>query len=317
MGGLVPAVKERLQREQYYKPFLSRVNVEYGKVFPYNLNETNITYAYPTVGFPQPPRDDFTTCKVEEDTYPADFVFGVATAAYQIEGAWNEDGKGQSIWDEFVRIPGTITNGDTGDVADDFYHKYKEDIQNMIDLGFKTYRMSLSWPRILPDGIASNPNQAGVDFYMTIIDLCIAARIEPLITLYHWDLPATLNDKTDHGGWLNPTIIDRFNEYADFCFKTYGHKVKRWITINEPQSVSWLGYGQGIHAPGRCSPYMLSTCEANGGGGDSTREPYLVAHHLLLSHATAVKTYRDKYQKTQGGEIGLCINAGWAEPWDL
>ena len=217
MGGLVPHVKERLQRELYYKPFLSRVSVEWSKVFR-GVEESPLNFAYPSPGFPGNGKADFTSCKVSEDTYPKDFAFGVATASYQVEGAYNIDGKGQSIWDEFVRIPGTISNGDTGDVADDFYHKYKEDIKMMKDLGIKHFRMSLSWPRLLPDGIATNPNPLGVQFYNDVFDELEKAGIEPWVTLYHWDLPSALNDKTSTGGWLNPLIVDRFNEYAEFCF---------------------------------------------------------------------------------------------------
>jgi beta-glucosidase len=158
----------------------------------------------------------------------------------------------------------------------------------MKTLGFKTYRFSLSWPRLLPDGTTDNVNQKGVDFYMNVIDALIAADIEPLITLYHWDLPSALNDNTANGGWLNYNITYLFADYAEFCFKTYGSKVKKWITINEPQSISWIGYGAGVMAPGRCSDYMNPKCNETGGGGDTPTEPYIVAHHLIIAHARAV-----------------------------
>jgi beta-glucosidase/6-phospho-beta-glucosidase/beta-galactosidase len=128
-----------------------------------------------------------------------------------------------------------------------------------------------------------------------VLDELIAANIEPWVTLYHWDLPAALNDKTSTGGWLNPDIQDKFNDYADFCFKTFGAKVKKWITFNEPQSFCWIGYGIGIHAPGRCSPYMGDHCLKDGGGGNTSTEPYITSHNVILSHAKAAKTYRTKY----------------------
>lgn len=129
--------------------------------------------------------------------------------------------------------------------------------------------MSFSWSRILPKGTVDEPNQKGIDFYNNVLDALLAANIQPWVTLYHWDLPAALNDKTSTGGWLNPDIQDKFNDYADFCFKTFGAKVKKWITFNEPQSFCWIGYGIGIHAPGRCSPYMGDHCLKDGGGGNT------------------------------------------------
>lgn len=178
-----------------------------------------------------------TTVSCAESLYapfPRDFAWGAATAAYQIEGAWNVDGKGRSIWDDFCLNQGVIDNGDTGEVADDYYHKYKEDIELMKGMGLKHYRMSISWPRILPNGRADNINAKGLAFYNDVIDTLIAAGIEPWITLYHWDLPADLDDKTGHAGWLNSNITYLFNDYAEVCFKAFGDRVKRWITINEP-----------------------------------------------------------------------------------
>ena len=199
-------------------------------------------------------------------------------------------------------------------MADDFYHKYKEDIAMIKKLGFKHFRMSFSWSRILPLGtIEGGINQKGVDFYMNVIDEFIANGITPWVTLYHWDLPSALNDKSDKGGWLNDGISDVFADYADFCFKTYGGKVKRWLTLNEPWTYTWLGYGAGVHAPGRCSS---DECKRIGGGGNTGTEPYIVAHNSILAHAKAVNVYRTKYQKEQGGEIGFTTNTNFALPYN-
>jgi len=220
----------------------------------------------------------------------APFVWGTATAAYQIEGAWNIDGKGLNIWDIYTQYPNITYQNQTGQVADDFYHRYQEDINTMVKLKIKHFRMSLAWSRILPKGTVDSPNPLGVDFYNRVFDALHAAGITPWVTLYHWDLPAALNDKTSTGGWLNPDIVNKFNDYADFCFKTFGDKVKNWLTFNEIQQFAWGGYGGGGQAPGRCSPKYQAFCEPLGGGCDSSTEPYIAAHHAFLSHALAVKT---------------------------
>ena len=254
---------------------------------------------------------NFSLCKL----FP-NFTWGAATAAYQVEGAWNIDGKGPSIWDTFTHIPNRTANNATGDVATDFYHRYLEDISTMKSLGIKNFRMSLSWPRLLPNGTVDQPNPQGVDFYNKLIDALLAADIEPWVTLFHWDLPAALDNKTPTGGWLNPNITNIFNDYADFCFENFGDRVKHWITFNEIQVFAYYGYGQGFNAPGRCSPDVASWCQEIGGGGNSSTEPYIVAHHALLSHGLAVQTYRQKYQESQNGTIGLTINTNFAEPYD-
>ena len=168
----------------------------------------------------------------------------------------------------------------------------------MRNLGVKNYRMSISWSRILPTGTVDNVNQKGVDFYNNVLDALIAAGIQPWVTLYHWDLPSALFGKGPTDAWLGTKIIDQFNDYADFCFKTFGPKVKRWLTFNEPMSFVGAGYGSGSDAPGRCTQGIVrDDCDSVGGGGNSATEPYIVAHNVILSHGTAVKTYRDKYQK--------------------
>ena len=255
---------------------------------------------------------DITYCT----TFPEDFAWGVSTAAYQVEGAWNVSDKGLSIWDVFSHIPGRIQNNDTGDVADDFYHKYPEDIKMMQAMGIKNFRLSFSWARILPNGTTDRPSADGIAFYNNVLTALLEAGIEPYVTLYHWDLPQALNDKTVTGGWLNPNIPNKFNEYADFCFKTFGDKVKFWLTFNEISCISWLGYGAGVLAPGRCSPNYGDWCQDIGGGGNSSTEPYIVNHRALLSHGLAVQTYKTKYQSIQGGKIGLTINSEFALPYD-
>jgi len=236
--------------------------------------------------------------------FPPGFQWGVATAAYQVEGAYKEDGRGMSIWDIFSHEPGKTANGDTGDVADDNYHRYEEDIRLMKNMGVDYYRFSISWSRILPTGeLPTNP--AGIEHYNTLIDLLLKYNITPFITLYHWDIPQALDVK--YGGWLNTSMADYFALYADVCFANFGDRVKRWLTFNEPLSFCWIGYGSGVHAPGRCSD--RSQCAA----GNTSTEPYLCTHSVLLSHAAAVQVLRQKYSK-QGAEIGITLNCDWAEP---
>ena len=163
--------------------------------------------------------------------FPVDFVWGVATSAYQIEGAVKEDGRGASIWDNFVRIPGAVLDNSTGEVADDHYHRWKEDVALMKSLDVKAYRFSIAWSRILPTGRGA-VNEAGIQFYDRLVDELLANSIEPWITLFHWDLPQALQD--DFGGWLDPRTVDAFTEYASVVFQRYAPKVKRFITLNEP-----------------------------------------------------------------------------------
>ncbi|KAH3764001.1 glycosyl hydrolase family 1 [Pelomyxa schiedti] len=238
--------------------------------------------------------------------YPSDFVWGTATASYQIEGAVSQDGRGASIWDTFSHTPGKTANGDTGDVADDSYNLYPEDISLMKELGVKAYRFSIAWSRIMPTG-EMPISQAGIEHYSVLIDTLLDAGIDPYITLYHWDLPQDLHDK--YGGWLNDTIIDLFTSYADVCFSSFGDRVQHWITFNEPHEVSWQGYGIGTMAPGRCSD--RSKCPE----GDGETEPYIVSHNILLSHAQTVDLYRKKYQIQQGGIIGMTLNSDYYIPW--
>ncbi len=197
-----------------------------------------------------------------------DFLWGVATAAYQIEGAWNEDGKGVSIWDTFTHQKGKIKTKENGDIACDFYHRYPEDLSNVKEMGFDVNRFSLSWSRIMPNG-TGEINQKGVDFYHKVIDECLAKGLQPWITLYHWDLPQALEDK---GGWTNREVINWFSEYVEFCTKTFGEKVKNWMVLNEPAAFTALGYMLGMHAPGKrgfnhfgAAVHHAAMCQAEGG----------------------------------------------------
>ena len=181
------------------------------------------------------------------------FKWGAACASYQVEGAWNIDGKGPSIWDTFSHKKRKIHNQENGDLAADFYHRYKEDISLLKDMGFGVFRFSISWSRIFPEGTGKiNPN--GVEFYHQVIDECIAAGIEPWITLYHWDLPQALEDQ---GGWANREVLGWFSDYVSFCTEEYGNKVKNWMVMNEPAAFVGLGYMLGYHAPGKKGLYKF------------------------------------------------------------
>ncbi|MBN2850867.1 MAG: family 1 glycosylhydrolase, partial [Erysipelotrichaceae bacterium] len=174
-------------------------------------------------------------------------LWGSASAAYQVEGAFDQDGKGPSIWDRWVKLPGKTFEGTNGDIATDHYHRFKEDVALMKEMGLEAYRFSISWPRLIPDGVGE-VNQAGIDFYSQLIDTLIENQIEPVVTLYHWDLPASLQDKYE--GWLSRDIVADFTQYADLCFKHFGGRVKYWIILNEPNIFTSLGYILAMHPPG-------------------------------------------------------------------
>ncbi|XP_064612088.1 cytosolic beta-glucosidase-like [Liolophura sinensis] len=227
--------------------------------------------------------------------FPPDFMWGIATGSYQIEGAWNEDGKGPSIWDTFSH-EGKNYNNDTGDVACDSYHKWEEDVANLKRLGVKHYRFSISWPRVLPDGTTAQVNQKGIEYYNNLINAVRGAGIKPMVVLYHWDLPQALQDA---GGWLNESIVDRFNDYARFCFKTFGDRVPFWVTFIEPWSIIWLGYGNGIFAPGIQSP---------------AEDPYIAGHNMILSHVQAFHTYKNEFYGKFKGKVGITADLQWKFP---
>ena len=227
--------------------------------------------------------------------FPDDFVWGSATSAYQIEGAWREGGKGLSVWDTFSHTPGKTANGETGDVACDHYHRFREDVALMAEMGLKAYRFSISWTRIQPTG-QGPANLDGLRFYSELIDELLAHGITPYVTLHHWDLPLILQQ--EHDGWLSPLMADIFSNYARICFEHFGDRVRHWITLNEPWVTAIVGYGEGVFAPGRVS----------------TDEPYVAAHEMLRAHAAAVHVYRSEFQSAQGGVIGMANNCDWREP---
>ncbi|KAK7262567.1 hypothetical protein RJT34_30141 [Clitoria ternatea] len=242
--------------------------------------------------------------------FPDAFIFGTASSAYQYEGGAKEGGRGPSIWDTFThKYPDKIKDGSSGDVAIDSYHRYKEDVAIMKDMNLDAYRFSISWSRILPHGkLSGGINQEGIDYYNNLINELIANGLQPFVTLFHWDLPQSLED--EYGGFLSPRIIKDFQDYAELCFKEFGDRVKHWITLNEPWSYSQNGYTVGNMAPGRCSAWLNSNCT----GGDSSTEPYLVTHHQLLAHAATVHVYKTKYQNFQNGLIGITLLVNWAVP---
>ena len=217
--------------------------------------------------------------------FPAGFRWGAATAAYQIEGAAAEGGRGPSIWDTFCRTPGKVLGGDTGDVAVDHYHRFPEDVALMSGVGLTAYRFSISWPRVQPSGTGAF-NQEGLDFYRRLVDALLEAGIEPWPTLYHWDLPQPLEDA---GGWPERETAHRFAEYADHVHAALGDRVRHWTTVNEPWCAAFLGYASGEHAPGRLDP------------AGSLR----AAHHLMLGHGLAVEAMR---ARRPGNRFGAAVN---------
>jgi beta-glucosidase len=223
--------------------------------------------------------------------FPNEFVWGVATSSYQIEGAAAEDGRGESIWDRFSKTPGKVKDGTNGDVACDHYHRFREDIALMKDLGIRHYRFSVAWPRILPAG-RGKVNPAGLDFYGRLVDALLEAGIQPFVTLYHWDLPQVLQDE---GGWAKRSTAEAFVEYAGAVARSLGDRVKKWITHNEPWCASLLSHQQGIHAPGL----------------KDYRTALAASHHLLLSHGLSVPVIR---AASPGAEVGITLNLTPAEP---
>jgi beta-glucosidase len=220
--------------------------------------------------------------------FPTNFLWGAASAAYQVEGAWNEDGKGESIWDRFAHTPGKIKNGDTGDFACDFYHRYPEDIATMAELGFTAARISCSWPRILPQG-KGTVNQRGLDFYNRLVDELLRHGIKPFVTLYHWDLPQALEDLD---GWRSRDTAEYFRDYVALVANHLGDRVKHWIVLNEPWMFTMLGHFQGIHAPGRRNPL----------------EALRAAHVVNLAQGLSVRALRDSRHRPAavGTAFSMC-----------
>jgi beta-glucosidase len=217
--------------------------------------------------------------------FPTNFLWGAATASYQVEGAWNEDGKGESVWDRFSHTPGKIADGDTGDIACDHYHRWRADVALMRKLGLKAYRFSVSWPRILPSG-KGPVNQAGLDFYDRLVDALCAANIKPFITLHHWDFPQTLHDA---GGWTSRDNLNYFADYAAIVARCLGDRIDMWTTFNEPGVIAWVGYTIGVHAPGEEDPLKARQ----------------VSHNLMVAHGLAVQAIRGVNPNLQ---VGIVLN---------
>lgn len=225
--------------------------------------------------------------------FPPNFTWGVAAAATQVEGAAEADGKGPSIWDVFARRPGAIHNGDTPAVACDHYHRFRSDFALMAQLGYRNYRLSIAWPRLMPEGVGA-VNAAGVDFYHRLIDAALAHGITPWVTLFHWDLPQALEDK---GGWPTRQVVDAFADYADLVVKSYGDRVKHWITLNEIAVFTENGYGVGRHAPGRKEkPEVVNQA----------------IHHAVVCHGHGVRAVREHGGKD--AKVGLTDNSAVSIP---
>lgn len=228
--------------------------------------------------------------------FPEDFIFGVGTSAYQVEGGASEGGKGRSIWDTWTHS-GHVFTGDTGDVAADEYFRYEEDMDLIADMNMDSYRFSISWTRIFPNG-TGNINSEGIAHYNRVIDALLKRGLKPFVTLYHWDLPQTLQDSYE--GWVSRRIVADFAAYAEVCFKAFGDRVKLWVTFNEPMEFLH-GYGSSRYAP----PGRIS---------HPSTEPYIAAHNVLLAHAAAVDVYRRLFKAEQQGEVGITVDCEWGEP---
>ncbi|XP_006020157.1 lactase-like protein isoform X1 [Alligator sinensis] len=234
-------------------------------------------------------------------TFPAGFLWGAGSSAYQTEGAWEEDGKGPSIWDVFTHKKGKVYKNDTADSACESYYRVKDDIQLLKDLKVHYYLLSMSWPRILPTGIKTEEvNEMGIQFYNDTINSLLENNIIPFVSLYHWDLPQALQEK--YGGWQNASLINYFNDYANLCFETFGDRVKYWITFSNPWAVAEEGYETGKHAPG---------LKLSGTGA------YKAAHHIIKTHAKVWHSYDKTWRREQQGMVGISLTSAWGEPMDL
>lgn len=236
---------------------------------------------------------------MDSGKFPDSFAWGASTAAYQIEGGWDADGKGPNVWDTFTHQGGDrVHKNQTGDVACGSYTLWEEDLKCIKQLGLTHYRFSFSWSRLLPDGTTGFINQKGIDYYNKLIDSLLEMGVTPLVTLYHFDLPQAVEDQ---GGWLSEKTVDIFEQYAQFCYTTFGDRVKHWITINEPYYASRLSYESGIFAPGK---------KLNGIGG------YRAAHNMIKAHAKAWHVYNTFFKAKQQGRVSIALDSDWAEPLD-
>ncbi|KVH91149.1 Glycoside hydrolase, catalytic domain-containing protein [Cynara cardunculus var. scolymus] len=256
---------------------------------------------------------------LKRQNFPSNFLFGVATSAYQVEGAWNADGKGLSICDCFaLRNPDKISGGTNACVTVDSYSRmkvnisfcsfvnnYQEDVQLLKKMGVNSYRFSISWPRILPGGkVSMGKNQEGINYYNKLIDELLANGIEPFVTLFHWDLPNALEE--EYMGFLSSKVVADFVDYVDICFWEFGDRVKNWLTLNEPHMFTYNGYVIGKFAPGRGENCKDSDVET---------EPYTVAYNLLNCHAAAYRKYEKDYKKSQKGKVGITLDLNFCKPY--
>ncbi|VVA27900.1 PREDICTED: beta-glucosidase [Prunus dulcis] len=300
--------KAKLSRSP--KPQVMAIELGYLLLGNYFLQLFGFALANSQATIPVTP-SQYDTAFLNRSSFPAGFIFGSASSSYQYEGAARGGGRGPSIWDTYThKHPERIRDGSNGDVAIDEYHRYKEDVGIMKNMGLDAYRFSISWPRLLPNGkLSGGVNKEGIKYYNSFINELLHNGLKPFVTLFHWDFPQALED--EYGGFLSPHIINHFRDYAELCYKEFGDRVKYWITFNEPWSYSVGGYAKGDFAPGRCSDWQKLNCI----GGDSSTEPYMVAHNQLLAHATAVELYKKKYQASQKGLIGITLLSHWfAEP---
>ncbi|KAL4702048.1 hypothetical protein ACJJTC_012496 [Scirpophaga incertulas] len=236
-------------------------------------------------------------CKSSIRRFPDGFQFGASTAAYQVEGGWSEDGKGLSIWDVATHMqPSPIKDGSSGDIAANSYHLYKRDVEIAKELGLDFYRFSVSWTRILPNGLTNKINKLGIAYYNGLIDELLRNNIKPFLTIYHWDLPYELQKL---GGWVNPLVTEWFVDYAKVLFDNFGDRVQLWVTINEPKQICYEGYGDVSKAP-----FINAT-----GIGE-----YICAKNVLLAHAKVYHLYNDHYRQLQNGSIGISISCTWFDP---
>ncbi|XP_003121790.4 lactase-like protein [Sus scrofa] len=234
--------------------------------------------------------------------FPLGFSWGVGSSAFQTEGAWDQDGKGPSIWDAFTHSrKGNVLGDETADVACNSYYKVQEDIALLRELHVSHYRFSLSWPRLLPTGIrADQVNKKGIQFYSDFIDALLKSNITPVVTLHHWDLPQLLQVK--YGGWQNASMANYFSDYANLCFEAFGDRVKHWVTFSDPRTLAEKGYETGHHAPGM---------KLHGTG------LYKAAHHIIKAHAQAWHSYNNTWRSKQQGLVGISLNCDWGEPVDI
>ncbi|XP_048486452.1 myrosinase 1-like [Plutella xylostella] len=229
--------------------------------------------------------------------FPQDFIFGAATSAYQTEGAWDVDGKTPSLWDYHTHTyPDSISDQSNGDIAADSYHHYLRDVEMLRELGVQSYRLSISWTRLLPTGFTNKVNPAGVEYYSKFIDELLKYNITPLVTIFHWDVPQNLQQL---GGLTNPLFVDWFEDYARVVFELFGDRVKFWITINEPKQICLFGYGSTRLAP-----------QLNAGGVAD----YICAKTILLANARAYHLYNEEFRSKQGGQVGLAVDVPWYSP---